>query len=161
MNCYRRVRRQRMISNSTTLILIRQHISIQISMLISWQSNDRSECQSSRMLIWLMKRSLWSIWRSAFVCFESHDENCFLTVPSRHIRRSDIEWRWLRRLIEKHVVIVKEAWELAAQPSAQWIFERLVKPSVVWSVSKNDKKTDVSWVSFAIILQSIALALLL
>lgn len=161
MNCYRRVRRQRTISNPTTLILIRQHISTQISMLIPWQSNDRSECQSSRMLIWLMEGSLWSIWRSASVCFGSHGENCFPTVPSRHIRRSDIEWRWLRRLIGKHVVIVKEAWELAAQPSAQWTFERLVEPSVVWSVSENDNKAHVSWVSFAIILQSIALALLL
>lgn len=44
------------------------------------------------------------VWRS---------ENCFLTPPSRQIRRSDIEWRWLRRLIRQHVVIVKKVWEFA------------------------------------------------
>ncbi len=49
------------------------------------------------MLIWRMERSLWSVWRSASVCLGSHRENRFPTSPSMHIRRSDIEWRQLRR----------------------------------------------------------------
>ena len=64
--------------------------------------------------------------------------------PSIHIRRSDIEWRRLRWLIGKHVVIVKKVWEFTAQPFAQRTFERLGRAMVVGSASKNDNKAHVS-----------------
>lgn len=103
------------------------------------------------MLIWLIEGSLWSVWRSASVCLGSHIENSFPTSPSMYIRRSDIEWRRLRRLVGKHVVIVKKVWEFAAQPSAQRTFERLGRAFIVGPWSKNDNKAYVSWVGFTII----------
>ena len=138
-----------MISNNTTLYLSRQKILTRTPIPIPWQSNDWSKPSPNRMLIWLMEGSLWSVWRSASGCLRS--ENCFLTSPSRQIRRSDIEWRWVRRLIGKHVVIVKKVREFAAQPSAQRTFERLGRAFVVRPWSKNDNKAHVSWVSFTII----------
>ena len=141
-----------MISNSTTLCLSRQkNPNPNPYAPIPWQTNDRSRTQSNRMLIWLMKGSLWSVWRSASVCLGSHKRNWFLTSPSRHIRGSDIEWRWLRRLIGKHVVIVKKAREFTAQPSVQRTFARLRRTFVVRPWPKNDNKAHVSWVSFTII----------
>jgi len=68
-----------------------------------------------------------------------------------HIRRSDIEWRRLRRLIGKNVVIVKKVWEFVAQPSAQRTLENLLRAIVVGPWSKNHNKAHVSWVSFTII----------
>ena len=41
------------------------------------------------------------------------------------MRRNDIEWRRLRRLIGENVVIVEKVWEVAAQPSAQRTFKKL------------------------------------
>lgn len=98
-----------MIADYRTLFLVPQQILTRTP-LCSYRDNQTTDekPQSNRMLIRLMKGFLWSVWRSASVCLGSHSENCFLTSSSRRIRRSDIEWQCLRRLIREHVVIVKE-----------------------------------------------------